>query len=718
MNWHLVRNGKHYGPFDPQALQALIAQGNLQPGDMVRPDNSPNWIPASQFLRNVNPTPPQPPPKKRGCLGCLTLLLGIPALLLLSLFLWLKFKDSGNITLGATTPLTTQTLPATGGTIAIPNGPTFTVSAEAYTQPTTFKISTTPITKYKLGPLFHPASPLLSIDNGHTYAADPIVVKIPITLARDEFALGFYYDRKTGRLEGLPLVAEDARSITILTRHFSDIVISKAKKEEVIKALPVDSGYLPGADDWQFTNFGSWLAPAGHCAGQAITSLWYYVEKKKAAGERPLYGRYDNNDYGMGTIDLQHDDSWGYRFASVVQSELDWDGLSRRIMRKFNGFNSGLTWLAFAYSIHLTGEPQYIEIWGQSTDKTGKTTEAGHAMVVYKADATGLYIADPNYHGNANRKITLANGQLLPYNSGLNKAEIDKGNGISFPTLLYIGKTAIADWPKVAARYGEIATAKIGNDKFPNWKITYMVQEGPNTKWLDLPKVIKTAENKIRLHIKFPYGSGAAPYRVTVYKGTAPQNTGSFDAAGDAYYNASLEKGVNNLGFYYFKLDANGDEQYIDFKRVRVLFGDDDLTGTWKGEMTVRGTEVFRKYIEDGIVAVLRVFLPDRSESDLRGAAAASITMNVETHPFTMVLTKRQGDDGKYDFVMTGTTTSTGVAEYKDGILTWHARAADRSSADYRATLAAKGALNGTIALNAWGILPNAATSTFALQKQ
>ena len=60
MNWHLVRNGKHYGPFDPQALQALIAQGNLQPGDMVRPDNSPNWIPASQFLRNVNPTPPQP----------------------------------------------------------------------------------------------------------------------------------------------------------------------------------------------------------------------------------------------------------------------------------------------------------------------------------------------------------------------------------------------------------------------------------------------------------------------------------------------------------------------------------------------------------------------------------------------------------------------------------------------------------------------------------
>jgi hypothetical protein len=713
MNWHLVRDGKHYGPFDQQALQNLIAQGQIQPGDMVRPDNSPNWIPASQALRAA----PPPTGKKRGCLGCLTLLIGIPALLLLTLFLWLKYKDSSNITLGPATPLTTQTIPPSGGVIAIPNGPILTVSSDAYTQPTTFNITSTEITAHNLGPLFHPASPLISIDNGHGYANDPIILKIPITLAKDEFALGFFYDRKTGRLEGIPLVAEDARSITILTRHFSDIVISKAKKAEVINALPVDSGYLPGADDWQFTNFGSWLAPAGHCAGQSITSLWYFLEKKKAAGERALYGRYDNNDYGMGTIDLQHDDSWGYRFASVVQSELDWNSLSRRIVRKFNGFNSGLTWLAFAYAIHLTGEPQYIEIWGQSTDKAGKTTEAGHAMVVYKADATGLYIADPNYHGNGNRKITLAAGQLQPYNSGLNKAEIDKGNGMSFPVLLYIGKTAIADWPNVATRYAEIATAKIGNDKFPKWKVSYLVKDGPNPKWLELPKVIKMAEPNIRLHIKFPYGSGAAPYRVTVYKGTAPQNTGSFDANGDAYYTASLEKGVNNLGFYYFQLDANGDEQYIDFKRVRILSGDEDLTGTWKGEMTVRGTEVFRKYIETGIVAVLRAFLPDRSESDLRAAAAASITMNVETHPFTLQLAKRPNDEAKYDFTMTGPETVTGVADYKDGELSWRARAADRSTADYRGTLAAKGTLNGTINISAWGLIPNAATSTFHAKK-
>jgi hypothetical protein len=66
---------------------------------------------------------------------------------------------------------------------------------------------------------------------------------------------------------------------------------------------------------------------------------------------------------------------------------------------------------------------------------------------------------------------------------------------------------------------------------------------------------------------------------------------------------------------------------------------------------------------------------------------------------------------------MTGPETVTGVADYKDGELSWRARAADRSTADYRGTLAAKGTLNGTINISAWGLIPNAATSTFHAKK-
>jgi hypothetical protein len=226
----------------------------------------------------------------------------------------------------------------------------------------------------------------------------------------------------------------------------------------------------------------------------------------------------------------------------------------------------------------------------------------------------------------------------------------------------------------------------------------------------------------LRFEVKFPY-SNPADYRVSLFKDTALLATGSFDAQGDYYYNYNLDKGVNNLGFYYHKIDADGNVQYIDFKRVRILYGDDDLSGTWNGEMTVRGTEAFRKHIEDLIVIVLRAFLPDRSEADLRGAAAASITMNVETLPFAFALTKRAPDEGKYDFSMEYRDkegrrySSTGIAAYKDGVLTWRAKAADNSVADYQGNLMGNDALKGSIDINAWGVIPNAATSEWHAQR-
>jgi hypothetical protein len=753
MNWYLIRDEQQYGPFDRQAMQDMIAQGRLAPADMVWLEGSPNWIPAEQAGFNwpshfqppaspLQPSPIPPPGGKKGwlgCLGCVGLLLLIPAVLILCLVLWLKFRDSGNMSFGSAATLASETVAQTGGSITVAkagsplNGMTVSVSADAYGKAMPFQIKATEITGHKLGPLFHPATPLITIDNGHAYSNDPMVVRIPVNIARDEFALGFFYNRKTGKLEGLPLVGEDARSITVLTRHFSDLVISKAKKAEIIKALPADSGYLPGVDDWQFTNFGSWLEPGGHCAGQSMTSMWYYVEKKKGAGERALYGRYDNNDYGMGTIDLQQDDSWGYRFASVVQRELDWNSISRRIVKKFNGFNSGLTWLSFAYSILLTGEPQYIESWGQTTDKNGKTEEAGHAMVVYKVDSSGLYIADPNYHGNENRRIVFSEGELRPYNSGKNKAEIDKGNGISFPILLYIGKTGVADWDKIGARYTDLAAGKIGNETFPKWMVKYLIQEGTVKKWPDVPKVIETDEpttmkpgagykGLLRFEVKFPY-SDPQQYRVALYQDTRRLIEGSFDAQGEYYYNYTLDKGVNNLGFYYYKLGDDGDAQYIDFRRVKILYGEDDLTGTWNGEMTVKGTEGFRKHIEDLLVIILKAFLPDRNEAELRSAAASSIKVNVETTPFAFTLTKRGQEQGKYDFRLEYRDkegrrySSTGIANYKDGVLTWRAKAADKSVADYQGNLMGKATLKGTININAWGVIPNAATSDWQAQK-
>ena len=733
MNWYLLRNGQQYGPYDPQALQAMIAEGRLTPQDTIWHEGLPGWIQAGQAGFTWPGTAPAKRPRKKrgcfGCLGCLGTAVLLPVLLVGGFLLWMALKDSGNMTLGSTVKVASQTIPPEGGTLSLGtsgvSGMTVDVAGGSYKEAKPFTVKTTEIQDHKLGPLFHPVTPLITIDNGHAFAEHPMTVKIPVEIAEDEFALGFYYNRKSGKLEGIPLVAEDAGSITLMTRHFSDLVVSKARKEDIAKGLPADTGFRPGVDDWQFVNRGSWLAPGGHCAGQSMSAMWYYLERKKGANERALYGRYDNNDYGMGTIDLDQDDSWGYRFASMVQDELDWDSRMRWIMMTFKGFDTRLTWLAFAYAIQLTGEPQYIGIRGSLTTADGKTAEVGHAMVVYKVDEKGLHIADPNYPGREDRRILFGQLGLDPYESGTNKEEIEKGNSVTFPTLLYIGKTALADWGKIGARYAQVLDGTIGNETFPKWEIRYLTKVGEEKKWPDAPKVLETDEPTtmkpdpaykgiVRFCARFPY-SDRQDYRVDIYNDTAVVSTQPFDAQGNAYYNVSLVPGVNHVGFYYYKL-IGGRKKFIDFRRVKVIYGEDDLTGTWNGQMVARPTGALRSYIEDGLVFVLKRFLPERSESDLRAAAASSITEHVAELPFTLTLTRRGKDKKTYDFVMEhlgedGRPWRTdGEADYEAGTLTFRGRAADGSVADYTGSLSGKGALNGSLNVKAWGIVENAVT--------
>lgn len=72
MNWYLLRNGQQYGPYDPQALQAMILEGRLTPQDTIWHEGLPGWIPAGQAgFTWPGAAPAKRPRKKRGCFGCL-----------------------------------------------------------------------------------------------------------------------------------------------------------------------------------------------------------------------------------------------------------------------------------------------------------------------------------------------------------------------------------------------------------------------------------------------------------------------------------------------------------------------------------------------------------------------------------------------------------------------------------------------------------------------
>jgi hypothetical protein len=351
-----------------------------------------------------------------------------------------------------------------GGTVTatIPGsaieGLTITVPADAVPADTTFRVSSRPYD----GPIPEgstPLTPLIQIENGGAFADDFMTVTIPIELPEGNFAMGFIVD-KSGKLEGMPLVDLSATSITVATRHFSDLLILTIPEADLPES--VSTGFMPGRDDWEFPNTGSYLDPAGNCAGQTLTMAWYFYEKRLAPGPA-LYGRYDNNG-GDPTPDWK-DNSNGYRFASVVQEDVDWNGdLRNGFKTLYKDGNDVLTWKAFLYSIFITQEPQYVAVY-----RTG----GGHALLVYGVDRTKgeLLIADPNYPGDTKRRIRYVNGKFEPYKSGSSTKAIKAGNVRTYSSIVYFAKTACVPWAKITSRWAEFEAGTIGDGQFPPYEL-------------------------------------------------------------------------------------------------------------------------------------------------------------------------------------------------------------------------------------------------------
>jgi hypothetical protein len=362
--------------------------------------------------------------------------------------------------------------------------------------------------------------------------------------------MGFYYDFKTNKLEGMATLARDADSITIGTRHFSSFLVSMIKLTEL--KPDIDSGFRPGIDDWQFVNYGSYIAPEGHCAGQSLSALWYYVTQPDGK-DLTLYNRYDNNGNEPDTPTIWQDDSYGYRFASTIQQDIDWGGFAFKFWREQRGVSDELTWNLFCYSMQMTGEPQMV---GVTKEGVG-----GHAMICYRIKDGKMYIADPNYPGNIERRIEYETGKLKAYESGANKAAIDAGNSISFDKIGYTGKTSIIDWNKISQRWTEFKAGTIGNDRFPAYTITYKNEDGV---YVELKDGHIATSNLIDLNIDAVFDGSLSVFR----DGKALE----FDANG----NITLNPGNNLLGFYVRgKVNvgtAQEAKKYIDFKYINVIY--------------------------------------------------------------------------------------------------------------------------------------------------
>jgi hypothetical protein len=486
------------------------------------------------------------------------------------------------IKLGEEIVLTQKEVTTEASTIALEDTQTpldgleISIPKDAHSKNTEYKITYADIKSNGKFKDFNPLTPMIIIENGKIFAEELITLKIPITLPEGHFAMAFYYDKDSNSLEGIPILSLTENEIVIATKHFSNIVVSSISKEK-LKKLKADSGFRPGKNDWQFANRGSFISPNGHCAGQSISAMWYYSEKT-LKGEPNLYGRFDNNSNLMKgrtkTPKLWIDDSLGYRLASVVQEEINWESEERKLFNDLSSIDDRITYLAFVYSIHLTGEPQYVAV---------RREDVGHAMIVYKAENSKLYVADPNYYGEV-REITFdtTTNKFRPYVSGANLDEIKKGNGTQFSIIHYYAKTALVSFDTVKQAWKAVENRTIGNEQFPEFKISYYDKGDDQEKgeWKDLNDGVRIPKQKDDV-VLFTILRAYPLTRLSIFNGEKLIKSESKKSEQKHLDNIGikLEEGKTNLGFFVeFGYLDDPKVYYVDFPRYSFTYGEVEET--------------------------------------------------------------------------------------------------------------------------------------------
>ena len=477
----------------------------------------------------------------------------------------------GSVTLGdeqpvggatsSTTADTTLTAPA-GGPLA---GLSVVIPAGAYSVATTFHLGARPLTLTGYDGKLTSLSDLVVIENGGAYAATPMTVTVPVTLPDGWFAMGVHL-RDDGSLEPMPLVTETPTSVTVMTRHFSSFLIVAIAEA----ALPanIGTGFRVREDDIQTPNYGSYVSPGGHCAGQSLAEMWYFAVRR-AAGSPALWGLTDNDGRG-GTMDFWQDDSRAYRLASSVHEDLVWSTLSARVAYFFEKAKvDRLQWDAFRYAMLISGQPQFV---GLSVGDQG----GGHVIVAYAATPSGIWVADPNFPG-ALRQIAwnARSADFTAYASGASAAESDE----LYDRIAFWGTTSLIEWGQIGERWAELDAGTIGDDRFPGAGLARIITTAEGAQDVEL-----LADGPVdSVNQRFILASDPSiPMRATLYEGTRQigQVSGSDEAK------ITLAYGINDLGVY-FEAQRNGSWEAVQFKRYAVTAPPPDLPTQSAGLPTV-----------------------------------------------------------------------------------------------------------------------------------
>ncbi len=479
------------------------------------------------------------------------------------------------LTLGERRKVFVETVGPEGGRLVVnaPGDPldglTVEIPASAYPNGTTVAVHARDIEGHAFGPDFNPASPLIEIDAGDELAEAFVTVEIPAEIAPDAFGMAFAYEAEDGTIEGLTHLDADAGGVRFASRHLSrEMLVSTVNLARLDR--DIETGFDRGVDDWQIRNYGSVLSPKGHCAGQSLAAMYYFIE---ALGP-PLYGYHDNFDHPFpDTPNLQWDDEEVWRLVSVVQKTVGWESTSRLFWFAFGDVvgDPGV-YNAFAYSMLLTGQPQYVAIYND---------EGSHALIVYGKRGDSLLVSDPNHPiwsegGRSDRTIDYdpATGSFKTYYSGSDAENL----GEPYDEVFYFGYRDLIDWQMLGKLWAETENGVIGDGIFPNYEL--IVREGDSDVEEELWNNHESESSEITVRVEAAF----APY-LFVYDADA-----NLIAQGDGPLELSLVPGDNDLGFMIVT-PIDGKNEWVGFDWVKIRYEGQETSslteisyaGTWSG---------------------------------------------------------------------------------------------------------------------------------------
>jgi alpha-tubulin suppressor-like RCC1 family protein len=320
-----------------------------------------------------------------------------------------------------------------------------------------------------------PLAPVVAVSGPYMRSDSIITVRIPVAGAQGTTPAPFEIDDAT--LRPVLVLSSDSNSITIGIRTLAlpppaspargartgtgtsrQYVVTYAESSS--SSDIIDTGFRPGIDDWEFANAGSALEPDGHCIGQSLSMIWYYIERRIGQQRQTLNGAFSR------ASGFPHEyDNRAFRLASVVQHDL---GLERGFRERLNQWllPDEITWILLVDVLSMTGRPTELSV------REAGLLGAAHSLVVWRVErSTGtVWIADPNKPGDTNRTIHYESSSKH-FDSYVGSERAD-GTPRIYPNI-YLTPLDRADWDAIGSRWQEFDAGTIGAGLFPSAPVSY-----------------------------------------------------------------------------------------------------------------------------------------------------------------------------------------------------------------------------------------------------